>query len=186
MKIHKLISNTSDLILEIPSEDGGVLDRKLIENRGEKRKTQIKWKQQECCFGRGITEHAPPRFRDCEALPLLPVMLAIFDDIDVDMGWFDGDAKLCLNPIAFTPFTCPLFVEPKLSFKTDGCDWAPGCVCWCLSAFVRRFVIVGSRFRRTCSTGITRRRFFGSFDRAYANKKKFQQMTFRAFNTKVS
>lgn len=32
--------------------------------------------------------------------------------------------------------------------------------------------MVGSRFRRTCSTGITRRRFFGSFDRAYANKKK--------------
>lgn len=110
---------------------------------------------------------------------LPPVIMAIFVDIDVDMGWFDGDAELCVNPITFTPFTCPLFLaELKLSFSTDGWFWVPGCapplpLCWCLSAFVRRLfdVIVGSRFRRTCSTGSTRRRFFGSFDRAYDERK---------------
>lgn len=117
------------------------------------------------------------------ALP--PVMLAILLDIDVDMGWFDGDAVDCVNPITFTPFTWPAFVEPKLSFKTDGCDCAPGCVCWCLSAFVRRFATGGSRvFRLGCSTGSTRRRFFGNFDRACAKHQQEKDVSQKPRNIK--
>lgn len=96
-----------------------------------------------------------------------PVMLAILADIVVDVGWLDGDAELCVdNPITLTPFTWPPLALPKASFKTAGCVWVAGCVCWCLSAFVRRLVTGTSRFRLGCSTGNTRRRFFGNFDRA--------------------
>lgn len=118
--------------------------------------------------------YKPVGFCDWLAFPPTPTppphISCAFDDIDVDVGWFDGDAEFCVDkPITFTPFTWPLLALPNKSFPTGGGGWFvcdPGCECWCLSAFVRRFVTVTSRLRRTCSTGNTRRRFFGSFERA--------------------
>lgn len=105
-------------------------------------------------------------------LPLAPDIFAIFDG----MGWFAANAEFPVNPITFTPFTCPLL------FSTGGwvCElrWVlPLPPCWCLSALVRRFWTGGSfGFRLTCSTGRTLLRFFGNFDRAYVNRSKWKPM----------
>lgn len=105
--------------------------------------------------------------------PLLPHILAIFADI----GWFDVAAdEPCAGrpPMTLTPFPWPGLEVPNASFSTGGCVCVVGCVCWCFNAFVRRFVTGTSRFRRGCSTGNTRRRFFGSFERAWHANDKMQ------------
>lgn len=130
---------------------------------------------------------------------LPPVMDAILADIDVDVACTHGVLELCAdNPITFTPFTCPVFDGANGSFTIDGANGSftiDGvlCVgklpCWCLTAFVRRFVTATSRFRLGCSTGNTRRLFLGSFDRAYTTNRRniFDFIGFRLYgNHKIT
>lgn len=73
----------------------------------------------------------------------------------------------------------PSFALPKASLNIAGFA-AVGWVCWCFKAFILRLATGGSRFRLGCSTGNTRRRRLGSFDRALAqNYNSFENIFFQ-------
>lgn len=99
----------------------------------------------------------------CGCSWLLHIVLVRAAAVDVDDKGGNGDG---CTLITFTPLTWPILVLPKASLNIGGCTCVAGCVCWCFNAFIRRLVTPTSRLRRGCSTGNTRRRFLGNFERA--------------------
>lgn len=70
-----------------------------------------------------------------------------------------------------TTMVSPILAPPNASFRMAG--WAGWVVwCWCFIAFIRRLAMPVCCLRRGCSTGSTRRLFFGSLERAW-NVKSF-------------